>query len=146
MKSLKPSKTWNVLALLVMAVCCFSFTNPFEANTKIFPKTRWENLGQRKVNFNVDRDQIVVTAKDGLFNAIKLKVKRGPIKMYRCVVHFGNGQKQEIDLRVNIPRGGETRVIDLNGGRRVIKKVVFWYESKPRAKVRAVVSLWGRHI
>ncbi|MBV6654561.1 MAG: DUF2541 family protein [Mameliella sp.] len=105
---------------------------------------RWEKLGTRNVSYKVDRDQIVVTARDGRFSAIKLRVAKAPIDMMRCTIYFRNGQKQEVQLRQTFPAGSESRVVDISGKRRVISKVVFWYDTKNRARKRATVELWGR--
>ncbi len=105
----------------------------------------WERLGTRKVNYGLDRDEIFVTAKDGIFTALKIKVKRGGVNMHKLVVHYGNGQTDEIELRNNLTPGSESRVLDLVGNKRIIQKVVFWYDTKNIARRRAVVELWGRH-
>lgn len=105
----------------------------------------WEKLGQRRVNYGLDRDEILVTAREGRFTRLKLKVRRGGINLHRCVVHFGNGDTQSLNIRENIPAGGQTRVLDLQGNRRVITKVVFWYDTKNWSGRRAILELWGRH-
>lgn len=105
---------------------------------------KWEKLGERKINRKLDRDEIFVTAREGRFSKIKIGVKESAINMHRCVIHFANGSTQEVNIRKNIPAGGTTRVIDINGGKRVIKKIVFWYDTKGlQNKARVVV--WGRH-
>ena len=43
----------------------------------------WEKLGERKVNFKLDRDEIIVGGIEGSFNALKIKVRRGAINMYK---------------------------------------------------------------
>ena len=106
---------------------------------------RWEKLGQRTVNYHLDRDEIPVTLRDGRFTALKLVVRKAPVHLHRVVVHFGNGEHMEISVRKRIPAGGQTRVIDLPGGKRVIRKVVFWYDTKGLPRGKAVVELWGRH-
>ena len=105
----------------------------------------WELLGKRKVNYGLDRDEIMVTAREGGFTKLKLRVLKSPINLHRFVVHYGNGSKQEVAVRKKIPAGGETRVIDLKGGKRVIRKIVFWYDTKGLQKKRATVAVWGRH-
>lgn len=105
----------------------------------------WEKLGERRVNFGLDHDEILVTRTEGNFTAIKIMVKRAPVNFHRLVIHFGNGGLQEVELRNEIPAGGETRVIDIKGGDRIIRKVVFWYDTKNRADIRAEIELWGRH-
>lgn len=107
---------------------------------------KWEKLGQRKVNYKLDRDEIMVTARDGRFSAVKLKVRKGGVNMHKMTIHFGDGTVQNVNLKNKIPAGGATRVVDLKGKKkRVIRKVVFWYDTKNLANRKAVVELWGRH-
>lgn len=61
------------------------------------------------------------------------------------VVHYGNGEKQELEVREEIQKGGESRVIDIKGNRRVILSVDFWYDTKGLINDKAIVELWGRH-
>lgn len=134
-----------VVVLLATSFTLFSsFTKATKA-TSLSKYARWEKLGERTVNYAVDRDEITVGARDGFFDALKLKVRKGAINMRKMVVHFGNGEQKEIELRDNIGAGGESRVIDLPGNNRVITKVVFWYDTKNFSRRRAEVELWGRH-
>ncbi|MCB0636269.1 MAG: hypothetical protein KDC54_06610, partial [Lewinella sp.] len=67
------------------------------------------------------------------------------INLHRCVVHFGNGDTQELQIRENIGPNGRTRVLNLEGNRRIITKVVFWYDTQNWSGRRAILELWGRH-
>ena len=51
------------------------------------------------------------------FRRIKFKVTDAPLNMQHMVVTYDNGQPDKIDVRQNIPQGGESRVIDLQGRR-----------------------------
>lgn len=140
----------KILSLLLLSAVLISGMTVFSSFTQTThvtnaPFGRWEKLGERKVNYAVDRDEIAVGAIEGFFDALKIKVRKAPINMYKMVVHFGNGETKEIELRDNIRAGGESRVIDLPGNNRVITKVVFWYDTKNAANRRAEVELWGRH-
>jgi hypothetical protein len=106
---------------------------------------QWEQLGTRTVSFGLDRDEIAVTAREGFFTALKLKVDRSALNMHKMVIHFGDGTTQDVEMRNTFRAGDESRAIDLSGNRRVITKVVFWYDTKNNRKARAVVELWGRH-
>ena len=117
----------------------------FMLSTAFIQPARWDYLGLRKVNKSFDRDEIVVTRAEGTFNALKFKVKYRPITMYDMKVHYGNGTIEDIKLKVHIPAGGTSRIIDLRGGNRVIKKVVFRYETKTNRGRRAEIRLFGRH-
>ena len=105
----------------------------------------WDYLGSRKVNHAVDRDEIVVTAKDGTFTKIKLLVRDRQVTFRDVKVHYANGDVQDIKLRSKVPAGGETRVIDLHGNNRVIRKVVFWYNTSRVRGKRATVQLFAKH-
>ena len=66
--------------------------------------------------------------------------------MDKMVVHYGNGESQNIEIRENILKGGESRVIDLTGNKRIINRVEFWYDTKGGPmNDKALVELWGRH-
>ena len=109
-------------------------------------KGTWEMLGKRTVKHRAERDEIRVTAKDGTFRKIKLRVLQRPVSFIDVKVHYANGAVQDIPLRKRIRAGGETRVIDLQGRNRVIEKVVFYYETDTvRRGKRAQVQLWGFH-
>lgn len=103
----------------------------------------WEFLGDRTVNHRLDRDEIRVTVREGTFRRIKLKVLRSEVAFLDVKVHYANGGVEDVSLRRNIPAGGETRAIDLNGQNRIIEKVVFHYTSTQRRRRPAVVQLFG---
>ncbi|HFA51052.1 MAG TPA: hypothetical protein ENJ95_18730 [Bacteroidetes bacterium] len=106
---------------------------------------RWEKLGTRKVNYRLDRDEIWVTARDGFFTKLKIHVKKGGINLHKVVVHYGNGSNQVVKAHQSIPAGGQSQTLDLKGNRRIITKVVFYYDTKNFSGRRATVELWGRH-
>ena len=107
-------------------------------------EARWEALGERQVKFRGEKDTIVVTAKEGLFTAIKLEIDDGDLEMYNVVVTFGDGSKFSPETRFNFDQGSRSRTIDLPGNARFIRKVEFYYRSKV-AKGHARLRLWGRH-
>ncbi|WP_235296396.1 DUF2541 family protein [Portibacter marinus] len=129
-------KTLNVIFAFFLASSLMSFSPQ---------NIRWDFLGQRTVNYKLDRDEIVVTAKEGSFRKIKLQVKKAPVEFRKVIVHYRNGNKETIEIRNHIPAGGETRTIDLNGKNRIISKVVFYYNSELKVRRKGVVKLYGLH-
>ncbi len=106
---------------------------------------RWQRLGSAVVNDRLDHDSIAVTAARGDFSAIKLTVERAPVHFLSVKIHFASGESQDVELRSVIPAGGETRVVDVVGADRVIRRVEFWYEAETaRRGKRATVRLFGR--
>lgn len=137
-------KLINFAPKLLMLCAMTLFTLSFTTENNAF-KGPWELLGMRKVNYSLDRDEIIVTRAEGIFTALKVKVKKSPINMQKLVVTFGNGEVEELELRNNFAAGSESRVIDLPGNKRVIKKIVFWYDTKNIANRKGIVEVWGRH-
>jgi hypothetical protein len=105
---------------------------------------RWVQIGERKVNYGLDRDVIPVTYRHRYFEAIKIVVRGGALNMHKCVVHFENGGSQEIELRHNFAKGSDSRVVDMKGNKRFIEKIEFWYDTKNVADHKATVVVWGR--
>jgi hypothetical protein len=103
---------------------------------------RWDRLGDAHVDGEQDHDTIHVGRHDGRFRAIQLRVSGGEIFFERVLVHYGNGQTEELVIRDRIPSGGQTRAIDLPGDRRVIESVELWY-GKARWEHRPKVTLFG---
>jgi len=105
---------------------------------------KWRFLGERAVNDKVDHDIIMVTATRGDMNALQIRVRGASVDFHRVVIVYGNGRRQEIELRHTIPARGNSRVIDLMGDDRVIKSVEFWYDANTIRGRKAIVRLYGR--
>lgn len=129
-------KATYLFSLTTVILLCFSL-----AASAAGP---WTLLGSCKVHGHKDYDEIVVTGSQGDFKAIKLFVQNEGIDFDRIVVHYGNGSTDKIDIRNFVAAGGETRVIDLAGGDRIIRKVVFYYKSNAATSKKGKVLLYGR--
>lgn len=136
---------FSLLAFSFSAFANSSSSLPLTTTHELLHPPRWEKLGERRVNYGLDRDEIAVTVREGLFTGIRLKAEVAPLNIHRVVVHFANGSTENINLTQNLRPGQITRVIDLPGNRRVISKVVFWYDTRNRASRRGRIELWGRH-
>jgi hypothetical protein len=102
----------------------------------------WTYLGQATVTGSRDRDRIGIGRNEGRFHSIQLRVAGGQVEFYRVVVHYSNGESEEVEVRDRIPAGGQTRAIDLRGGARSISSVDFFYGNAHFRGAR--VSLYGR--
>jgi hypothetical protein len=108
------------------------------------PAGSWRLIGQTHARHTVDHDSIIVKGPFDNFRAIKFKVTGAPLNMHRMVVTYDNGEPDRIDVRHNIPKGGESRVIDLRGaGRRSIRRIDFWYDTKDLGQGTADVTVFG---
>jgi hypothetical protein len=109
----------------------------------ISDKAGWHKIGERHVDFVKDRDELLVMGADR-FSAIKFKVTEASIELIDLEVYYESGDKQDIQVRSPLKAGMESRVIDLNGGERSLKRIVFVYKTLPNQKdEKANVEIWG---
>lgn len=104
----------------------------------------WVKLGSRIVNMQADHDEILVTASEGVFTKVRLNILKAPIFLKNMNIVFGNGANKNVVFNKKFPAGSFTRVIDLTGNKRIIKKVKLNYKSVPVGKGKAVVTLFGK--
>jgi len=105
---------------------------------------RWEHLGQRSVDFRGDHDQIDVGRSEGRFKQIEIRVKDAPIEISDMVVTFGNNETFSPKLRHKFAEGSGSRIIDLPGERRIIKRIDFKYKSINRREGKGMVEVYAR--
>jgi hypothetical protein len=104
----------------------------------------WTRLGTRTVNFRAEKDAIDARG-EGPFRRIMLQVEDGDIEMFDVQVVFGNGRRFSPATRLVFNPGNRTRVIDLPGASRDIRRVEFTYRSiAGGGEGRATVTLYGR--
>jgi Protein of unknown function (DUF2541) len=105
----------------------------------------WRVIGTTRASHAVDHDTLVVAGPFDDFRAIKFKVTGAPLNLHRVVVTYENGEPDRLDVRNNIAQGGESRVIDLRGaGKRRIRKIDFWYDTKGLTNREAAVTVFGK--
>lgn len=142
---MKGLKVLGMSFLLVIGSMSFANVKEAASAEKVLQGPEWERLGSRVVNMTADHDEIPVTAYEGTFTKVKLKIRKAPIFLHNINIIFGNGDNKNVVFNRHFAAGSETRVIDLPGNKRIIKKVNLNYKSAPTQKGRAVVSLWGKH-
>ena len=104
---------------------------------------QWRLLGTTEAGFSADHDEIIVKGADD-FRRLKFKVTDADLTLVRMVVTYDNGAPDKIDIRQDIRQGGESRQIDLRGsGKRSLRKIEFWYDTKGVLKGRANVTVFG---
>jgi hypothetical protein len=104
----------------------------------------WRVIGTARASHAADHDTLVVAGPFDDFRAIKFKVTGAPLNMQRVVVTYENGEPDRLNVRHNIAQGGESRTIDLRGaGKRRIRRIDFWYDTKGLANREAAVTVLG---
>ncbi len=141
------SKIVKILPILAMLFCFQSFVAPtpvFEEVVLEEPTDEWKLLGITTVKEQVDRDEVIIGGKKGMFSHLKIKVRNAPLEMKKMFIHYGNGEIQDVWLRPDFAAGTESRAIKLKGDRRFVKKVVFWYKKSRWVGKKPVVALIGK--
>lgn len=105
----------------------------------------WRLLGTKQVGRGAEKDVVDVGRQDGKFKSIRIDVSEGTIEMYNIRVLFANGEDFSPDTRVVFQENQRSRVIDLPGEAREIRRIEFAYRNRePRGQ--AVVSVYGREV
>lgn len=129
----------RILSILFTAFLFISFSSSAQN------KKNWDRLGSRIVNYGLDKDVIPVGLKEGGFTKLKVAVTGGSLNMHKMAVVYMNGSTEVINLRHNFSKGSSSRVIDIRGGKRAIKEIRFFYDTKNLARAKARIHVFGRH-
>ena len=144
---MKPKNLFKRLAVLSAALSLLlavSASAQKVARPKPGPVGSWRVIGTIQANFRADHDTIIVTGPNDEFRKLKFKVTDAPLKLRRVVVIYDNGQPDKLEVRQDIRKGGESRAIDLKGaGKRSLRKIEFWYETKGILQGKADVTVFG---
>jgi hypothetical protein len=129
-----------VLAMLVIANCTGMF-----AQTEIImsDKDGWHKIGETTVDFKTETHEISLMGADR-FGYIKFKVTEAPIHLSSFDIYFETGDKQSVTIGKEIKNPGESRSVEIEGGERNIKKIIFVYKTVANQKdKKAHVEIWG---
>ncbi|HEX2534210.1 MAG TPA: hypothetical protein VHK69_10765 [Chitinophagaceae bacterium] len=127
----------SLLALVLFLSSCASRRSiPIEEG--------WELLGERKVNFVRDMDEIAVSSRSQ-FTALRFRVEDRDVRLNELEVVFDNGDKLEPSLDDVIPADQFSRVIELAAEGRRIDRIRFKYRTTGNIlEGRANVLIFGK--
>jgi hypothetical protein len=134
------------LLALVMVLACVPrgrYDSPREA--AFADRTGWTKLGERWVHHGArgDVDVIEVGAVEGTFTRVMLVIEHSAVELRDLVFVFADGSSFSPETRFRFGRGTTSRVIDLPGGNRVIRRVAFACRNLPRGG-RAQIEVWAK--
>ena len=134
-------------AIVGLAILTLSISTASAAKEEVRPSSgapgTWHVIGTTHASHSADHDSVVVNGPGDSFRKIKFHVKDAPLNLRRLEVIYDNGTSQHIETRNDIPKGGDSRLIDLNGGVRHIKRIDFWYDTKGWLNGQADVTIFG---
>lgn len=133
----------KILVLSVFSFLMATMVHAQKVEVITSHKPGWHKIGETTASFKTDRDAVTVLGADN-FKSILIKVTDAPIHFDDLEVYFDNDTKQDVSIRSDFKQGQESRVIDLTGGSRSVKKVVFKYKTVPNWQGdKAHVELYG---
>jgi len=131
-------KKFKILTLIILTIGLFSL-----ASTT--PNPKWVKIGFRTVSITADHDEIIVKQKKGFYTKLKFKIVKAPLFVHNVKVVFGNGEFRSITFNKKFKAGTESKVIDLPGNKRIIKKIIMNYKTPKNINGRAVALVFGKH-
>ena len=125
-----------MVLLTALSIAGIGLTFDAEAQNRVL-------LGERHVSDRTERDTISVGKSRGAFRSVQFKASGARIEFKRVVIHFENGSEQVFEKNRVLGKGDVTRKIDLEGGARLIDKIVFHYEARTLGWKGADIKVWG---
>lgn len=112
--------------LLIAGLVSAAILAPLQAEA-----ASWVTLGTRTVSLFRDHDTIRVGMMSGLFSKIRLSVTGNAVFMQDLHVTFATGRSVDLPVRVLFLPGTSSRVIDLPGAARLIRRIDMTYRRMP---------------
>lgn len=131
--------------LIILAACIISISslNAQKVSVVTNNKPGWHKIGETTADFRTDKDVIKVWG-DDRFKSLKIQAVDAPVHIEDMTVVYQDGEPENIPVRYDFPKGGESRNIDLKGYERRIKEIDFIYRTVPNYKVeKAHIEIWG---
>jgi len=104
----------------------------------------WVYLGTTHAQHMHDHDTLIVAGPHNSFRALRIHVTDAPLRVQRMLVTYENGGPEEVPIRAKIPKNGMSRAIQLHGGRRSVRQIDFWYDTKGWLRGTADVTVFGQ--
>ena len=124
-----------LVTILVGMMSCTSQQKVLVANP-----SNWEVIGTRIVDKHVDHDELWVTAARGTYTKLQFQVLQSAVYVNNVRVEYANGSSENHVIQRRFERGTSSKALDLKGGNRIIKKIIFNYKTiKPRRKKAKII-------
>ena len=135
----------KTLMILFAIAASYGIANAQKPAVIISDSKGWHKIGTLHADFQRETDEIAVFLADR-FAAVKFKVEGASINLQALKIFYEDGTVEDVtaNLPYSIQAPGESKVIDLKGTERELKKVQFTYSSLNNQKdKKAKVELWG---
>jgi len=132
-----------LIATILIALATYSIAQSKSHEEMNKDARQWHLMGKTKVNFQRDNDEIIVL-ESKLYANVKLRIIEAPIDLTSIRIYFNIAGVQDMQIDTIIRSSCESQIIELMGGERNIRKIVFEYKTVNNNKdARGHVELWG---
>jgi hypothetical protein len=122
-------KTLKLMLLTAgMAFLTLSPASAQQAKIITSDQEGWRKIAETTVDFDKDKDVLMVFGKDR-FRKLQFMVMDAPIEITNMIVYYEGGTRDTINVSSRIEEGGRSRVIDLEGSKPEIGRIVFNYKT-----------------
>ncbi len=136
-------KTSISFFLLAIVIAAAAKAQP-ESNRQPVQPAPWRLIGTAHARFAADHDGVIVQGAFNNFKEVRFKATDAPVRMVKVVVTYQEGAPDNIETFYDIPKGGESPVIDLRGaGERKIRRIDFWYDMHGAAGGHADIAVYA---
>ena len=141
MKQLFKTSGYLLTTLLLVA----SLLSSCSSSRRSIPvEEGWELIGEEKVNFLRDKDEVIVTSRNQ-FTDIRFRVEDREVRIQDLKIFFENGDKLEPSVDLVVFANQNSRNIQLAQEGRTISKIEFTYRTTGSLlKGRANVLIYGK--
>jgi hypothetical protein len=141
MKRLYKTSGFLLLAVAVLANVLSSCSS---SRRSIPVEEGWELIGEEKVNFVRDKDEVIVRSRNQ-FTDIRFRVEEREVRIQDLKIYFENGDKLEPSIDLVVFANRDSRNIELAQDGRTISKIEFTYRTTGNLlKGRANVLIYGK--
>lgn len=136
--------SYKLLTLGLLFVSVITISSCFTTRRSIPLEEGWELLGEEKVNFVRDKDELIVSSRNQ-FTDIRFRIEGKEVRLHDLKIYFENGDKLEPAVDFIIPADRDSRNIELAKDGRTISKIEFQYRTTGSIlKGRANLLVYGK--
>lgn len=137
MHTLKNYKKTLSLFAIIFFIVSTSFLSEDSGNEIYSDFGGWVKLGTKTVSPGVDSDELDITETKESFHRLKFKVSKAPVYIRNVRIIYNDNTSESHIITRHFQKGDASRVLDLVGYERLIKKVIFSYRRRNSGQKRA---------
>ena len=156
MRNYRRFRSVGAIAIMIFAASVISMANTsdsdpdLEANPELpalVSLTSWTFLGSREALGKKDSRTIRLSRGFGSMAKIQVRLRFNQIELHQAILHFKNGETQEVELKPNV-LGEKIYLINVENGAQKVRKVTVKYSLNDSIENRAfgpldIIEIWG---